>query len=101
MGNSPRHARSVANVFSLTTGLVSPQFHVQFDDFFKTVKSGYDITSTPSIWQSLAGFTKHPQHHINNPSSQQTPSALVPSHISQAKNPDLTAAENSEQKNIE
>jgi hypothetical protein len=38
LGPSPRHSRSVAMVLSLTTaGLVSPQYHVVFDDHFQTV----------------------------------------------------------------
>jgi len=36
LGPSPQHAKSVALVLSLTTGNVSPQYHVQFDDLFNT-----------------------------------------------------------------
>ena len=32
LGHSPAHARSVALVLNLDTGLVSPQFHVKFDE---------------------------------------------------------------------
>jgi hypothetical protein len=32
---SPRHARNVSLALSLDTGLVSPQFHVQHEDFFE------------------------------------------------------------------
>ncbi len=44
LGNSPRHARSTALVLSLSTGCVSPQFHVKFDDFFETVQ---DVKTRP------------------------------------------------------
>ena len=37
LGHSPFHAGSVALVFNPTTGRVSPQFHVVFDDDFTTV----------------------------------------------------------------
>ena len=37
LGPSPRHARSVALVLSISTGLVSPQYHVKFDEFFETI----------------------------------------------------------------
>lgn len=37
LGNSPLHARSIALVLNLETGLVLPQFHVTFDDLFKTI----------------------------------------------------------------
>jgi hypothetical protein len=43
---------SVALVLSLTTGYVSPQFHLKFDDFFETVQ---ETKSLPrSRWQFLS-----------------------------------------------
>jgi len=35
LGPSEKHARTVHLVLSIKTGLVSPQFHVKFDDFSK------------------------------------------------------------------
>ena len=55
LGNSPRHSRSVSNVLNLHSGRVSPQFHVQHDEFFETISSQ---TTTPAQWKMLAGFTK-------------------------------------------
>jgi len=53
LGHSPVHARSVSLILSMTTGLVSPQFHVTHDDDFETVRKG----KTPSSrWQRLAGL---------------------------------------------
>jgi hypothetical protein len=55
LGQSPRHARSVALVLSLLTGYVSAQFHVKHDDFFEIVR---DVNAMPqSKWQELAKFT--------------------------------------------
>jgi hypothetical protein len=55
LGQSPRHAGSVALVLSLLTGYVSAQFHLKHDDFFETVK---DVNAMPqSKWQELANFT--------------------------------------------
>jgi len=34
---SSNHARTVALVLNVETALVSPQYHVKFDDLFKTV----------------------------------------------------------------
>ena len=34
LGPSPQHARTVALVLSLTTGLVTPQLHCSYDDLF-------------------------------------------------------------------
>ena len=39
LGMSPKHARTVALVLNPKTGLVSPQFHVHFDDMFVGVSS--------------------------------------------------------------
>jgi hypothetical protein len=55
---SPTHARNVHLVLSLTTGLVSPQFHVHFDDFFETCKYGVTDGGLASTWQCLAGFKR-------------------------------------------
>jgi hypothetical protein len=57
LGASPRHSRSVAMVLSLTTGLVSMQYHVVFDDHFQTIRNGRPGSlSYKSDWQSLAGL---------------------------------------------
>jgi Reverse transcriptase (RNA-dependent DNA polymerase) len=53
IGPSAMHARSVGNLLSLTTGLVSPQFHVRYDDTFQTLRNSNIIRSQ---WQTLAGF---------------------------------------------
>ena len=58
LGMSPRHARSVALVLNPRTGLVSPQFHVKFDDEFETVRSLSDVTH--GYWKKLAGFVSVP-----------------------------------------
>ena len=57
LGPSPLHAWSVALMSSLTTGLVSPQFHVVFDDHFQTVRMNVPGSVLfKSKWQRLAGF---------------------------------------------
>ncbi|KAL7485090.1 hypothetical protein ACHAW6_010683 [Cyclotella cf. meneghiniana] len=58
LGPSPFHARNVYLVLNLTTGLVSPQYHCRFDDFFETVRlNGPDVT-TSANWKHLAGFSR-------------------------------------------
>ena len=52
MGHSPAHAGSVALVLNPKTGLVSPQFHVVFDDDFSTVPS-LRSGSVPDNWHQL------------------------------------------------
>ena len=47
LGWSPKHASTVPLVLNLTTGKVSPQFHVVFDDWFTTVSSKPDGSEEP------------------------------------------------------
>ena len=42
----------MALVLSRQTGLVSPQFHLKFDDRFQTIKD----LKNESLWQTRAGF---------------------------------------------
>ena len=49
--------RYVALMWFLTTGIVSPQFHVVFDDHFQTVRKNVPVSLLfKSEWQRLAGF---------------------------------------------
>jgi hypothetical protein len=52
LGLSPDHASSIPLVLSTTTGLVSPQFHVVFDDNFSTTSCLKD-NNPPSNWSTL------------------------------------------------
>ncbi len=54
MGFSPLHASTVALVRNLTTGNISPQFHVVHDSYFETVHSSPD--ETPKVWPELIIF---------------------------------------------
>ena len=57
LGPSPLHDWSVALMLSLTIGLVSPQFHVVFDDHFQKVHNNVPGSVLfKSKWQRLAGF---------------------------------------------
>lgn len=57
IGHSPQHAQTVGLLLSLTTGLVSPQFHVKYDDLFETVRTDKKLKVLPkSMWQTLSGF---------------------------------------------
>jgi hypothetical protein len=55
---SLQHAKSVGLLLSLTTGLVSPQFHVKYDDLFETVRNG--ALPIRSLWQHKAAFIYDP-----------------------------------------
>ena len=58
LGPSPFHARNVYLVLNLTTGLVSPQYHCRFDDFFETVRLNGPDVITSANWKHLAGFSR-------------------------------------------
>ncbi len=51
---SDEHSSLVANVCHLSTNFISPQFHVVFDDLFKTVnRTGVDEPVVKSICQNF------------------------------------------------
>ena len=52
IGHSPSHAGSVALVMNPKTGLVSPQFHLVFDDNFETVPH-LRAGTVPENWVEL------------------------------------------------
>jgi hypothetical protein len=56
LGTSPRHSRKVALVLNLQTGLVSPQFHCQFDDLCDSLRPSAGNPVPQSKWQEKAGF---------------------------------------------
>ena len=56
LGPSPMHARNVYLVLNLHTGLVSPQYHCRFDDFFETTRHGAPEVSDTITWQQMAGL---------------------------------------------
>ena len=97
-GKSPQHDRNISLVLSLTTGLVSPQFHVKHDPSFDMVLQ----QTFKSNWQTKAGFvtkreikkglrniilpiTKNPK-----PPSKQN---QVPKHLSNKKRRSVTLAD--------
>jgi len=53
---SPTHARSVHLIISIKTGLVLPQFHVNFDDFYETIK--WENFMPKSDWQYKARISR-------------------------------------------
>ena len=57
LGPSPSHTRSVALMLNPRMGHASPQFHVKFDDFFKTVQDKPTNLDAPNPeWKYLSGF---------------------------------------------
>ena len=54
LGISPKHARSVYLILNPTTGLISPQYHVKFDNLFQTIK---DIKISIN-WKEKCHFQK-------------------------------------------
>jgi hypothetical protein len=86
LGMSPEHASTVPLVLSTTTGLISPQFHVIFDNQFTTTESLH-TNKIPTNWPSLLStssisyvdedFTK-----TNFYSSQWQPSNITQTHPS-------------------
>jgi hypothetical protein len=87
LGPSPMHARNIYLVLNLSTGLVSPQYHCCFDNFFETTKYGGPDVSVSSTWQQLAQLghankisSQSLLQTLHSPMSTETPSDIdVPS----------------------
>jgi hypothetical protein len=56
LGQSPQHARTVALVLSMETGLASPQFHVVMDPTFQTMREAFGAKLPTSQWQEKCHF---------------------------------------------
>jgi hypothetical protein len=56
LGQSPQHARTVALVLDLNTGLISPQFHVKMDPTFQTMRTSFEDQPIKSMWMEKCGF---------------------------------------------
>jgi hypothetical protein len=52
LGHSPYHAQSVALILNLSTGHVSPQYHLVYDDRFTTVPC-LQLGTVPTNWPDL------------------------------------------------
>jgi GAG-pre-integrase domain len=76
LGHSSHHARSIALALSLTTGLVSPQFHVSFDHSFETIRS--DRYQPRSHWQVQCGFEIPAQPFPSSLPNNIHPEAIIP-----------------------
>ena len=100
LGPSPTHARNVHLVLSLSTGLVSPQFHCRFDDFFETCKYGVPDGGISSTWQRLAGFKRSdgvPVLHTEDGLLGATnPAQATPQDTAESHSFSVTSAQNEE-----
>jgi hypothetical protein len=59
LGFSKRHANTVGLIRNLTTGSISTQFHVVYDDWFTTIPSTVEMNEdeqVPTTWEDLLTF---------------------------------------------
>ena len=68
LGPSPRHVGSVPLLLNLQTLMVSPHFHLSYDDFFETVCPTAGNTPLYSNFQALTGLHKH-ENPVRDPKS--------------------------------
>ena len=52
LGHSPYHAQSVTLILNLSTGHISPQYHLVYDDHFSTAQS-LRLGTVPTNWPDL------------------------------------------------
>ena len=71
-GYSPHHSSTVALVMNPQTGLISPQYHVVFDDHFSTVES-LRSGATPHNWKQLY---KDNVLHVHHEDTSQDPNHI-------------------------
>ena len=88
LGRSPNHASTVPLVLNTQTGLVSPQYHVIYDDHFDTVTR--DATFE-SLWQSKAQLQEHSQELLDRTETLSTDSTI---HSQNLKEPTKQIPEN-------
>jgi len=98
LGNSPRHDSTVFLVLNLDTGHVSPQFHVQHDHFFETVRPNSSNPRTRSNRQRLVGLVDNMGAHLSKPyhvnievAYQQTPIEGVEARTASNDEDEITA----------
>ena len=58
LGPSNEHAKNVCLVLNPSTGLMSPQYHCRFNDFFESVRFQNPKLTVPTIWKSLSKLTQ-------------------------------------------
>ena len=66
LGHSPDHATTVPLILNTATGLVSPQFHIVFDDSFTTTKS----LQTDQILKNWPELFKHSEVNLLDPDQE-------------------------------
>jgi len=77
------HARSVALVLSLSTGFVSPQYHVVFDPSFRTVHPSQSNQVPKCEWQTKCGFDKQgPREILQGNQIEEEPQFISPTDVS-------------------
>ena len=64
LGVSPQHAGSIGCILNPSTGHVSPQFHVVYDELFTTATGRLDAESllNDELWNELLQFGGHKDH---------------------------------------
>ena len=76
------HARSVALVLSLETGLVPPQYHLMFDPSFRTVHPDQSNQVPKSQWQKKCGFSgSHTRTVIQGNQVTEEPEFISPTDV--------------------
>jgi hypothetical protein len=82
LGPSPRHASSVALILNLKSGLVSPQFHCQYDDCCEST-TGTQARSMPqSVWQQKCGFSLNHNSEDDGDTARQSEPTKVTTNMS-------------------
>ena len=89
LGNSPEHSSSVGQILNLSTGAVSPQFHVVYDELFTTPYGTLDdLAFDADTWRDLIRYDSQTQSYTGTTNGSQAgeptagPKAAARDHVS-------------------
>ena len=91
---SLRHAISVSSVLNIEIEMVSHQFHVQHEEFFKTMCPISGTLPTISQWQSLSLFNQYRLHNVQPTEEVSGPDIVIRDQDQQKEKPVIQSDNN-------
>ena len=88
IGSSNQHATTVPLVLNPSTGYITPQFHVVFDDWFSTIATSVEDVPdfTSAEWDKLFGESRYQYTEDETEENMESPTATDEVHRSKYEN---------------
>jgi hypothetical protein len=97
LGKSPRHARNVGLVLNPATGMVSPQYHLRYDDTFETARGIETVRgireASHGKWRSKCYFV---DLAVTTKSTKKEPEKIIKKKITEERQQDTVAPQGEE-----